>query len=91
MPEIFKKVCSKCGCSYMQKRPSAPDTDWVCAKCGEPVNLEAAQHRMHLTAFGVFLSAKLPLMKVSLPTSRLAKTAAGNTNRSADSLNRKQR
>lgn len=52
MPEIFKKVCPKCGSSYMQKRPSAPDTDWVCAKCGEPVNFNSAQQKMHLTAFG---------------------------------------
>lgn len=56
MPEIFKKVCPKCGSGYMQKRPSAPDTDWVCAKCGEPVNLEAAEHKMHLTAFGARLA-----------------------------------
>jgi ribosomal protein S27AE len=56
MPEIFKKVCPKCGSSYMQKRPSAPDTDWVCAKCGEPVNFNSAQHRLHLTAFGALLA-----------------------------------
>jgi len=36
----------------MQKRPSAPDTDWVCAKCGEPVNFNSAQQRVQLTAFG---------------------------------------
>jgi uncharacterized protein (DUF983 family) len=55
MPEIFKQVCPKCGSGYMQKRPSAPDTDWVCAKCGEPVNFNSA----HLTAFGVLLAVSI--------------------------------
>ena len=35
-----KKICPKCGCIYMQKRPSAPDTDWVCARCNEPVKFQ---------------------------------------------------
>jgi hypothetical protein len=40
----------------MQKRPSAPDTDWVCAKCNEPVNFNSAQQSVHLTAFGARLA-----------------------------------
>ena len=51
----MKKKCPKCGCAYMQKRPSEPDTAWVCANCGDPVSfdkLKLIQTRGGLCACG---------------------------------------
>jgi ribosomal protein L37AE/L43A len=49
MEKILKQVCPKCGSSYMTQRGNE---SWKCNGCGDVVNFDAAQQKMHLTAFG---------------------------------------
>lgn len=66
----MKNKCPKCGSGYMQKRPSAPDTDWVCAKCNEPVNFNTPNNCVHWTAEQSPKISRLRVLVVSVQSRR---------------------
>jgi len=63
MSTILKQVCPNCGSGYMTKPLDAPDTEWRCAKCNNPVDFKKPKYQ--LTAFGRRM-AWLPIVFVIL-------------------------